>query len=357
MMALLVVIAVMNGFDKELEEKILGINSDLLVKSEPFISEDKSLLEKISQLDEVVSVSPVVLGNASFISQNTIANVYIKGIELREESRTTRIQKYLLNKLEEIPPQGIVVGKVLADKFNLALGSRIEILVPFGLETFPFEVEGIFESGMYEYDLSLVYINLKRAQEIFALPGITALELKLKDPYRAELVKRKVEEILGSEYQILSWMDLNKSLFQALKLEKTAMFVILCLIVLVASFNIASILIMFVLEKVKDIGILRAIGMQKKCVQRLFIFQGMMIGTAGIFLGAIAGGILIYILKNYPIVKLPSDIYYIDKLPVRPDILDFLLIIFSAILITFISTLYPAVKAGKFEPAVALRYE
>ncbi|MDP8233623.1 MAG: ABC transporter permease [Candidatus Saelkia tenebricola] len=356
-MTLLVVIAVMNGFDKELEEKILGINSDLLIKSEPVLYNYEEVVTKLDSLDEIMFFSPVVVGNGSLVKNGFLENIYIKGIDLKQEVKTTNLEKYLIHKLDNINSNGIVIGKVMAEKFDLILGSTVEVLMPFQFESFPFVVEGIFESGMYEYDASLVYINLNSAKDIFSISGVTSLEIKIKNPYKADVLKKEIQDILGVPFYVLSWIDMNKNLFQALKLEKTAMFIILCLIVLVASFNIASVLIMSVLGKIKDIGIMRAIGARAKDIRRVFIIQGMLIGFTGILLGTALGGALIYIIDNYKIIKLPSDIYYIDALPVAPSMIDFVLIVSSALLITFISTLYPAIKAAKFDPVVALRYE
>ena len=357
-MALLVVIAVMNGFDKELQEKIFGVNSALMIKKDPYISDnDYYFLTTKLESKEIEDYSPVILGNASIIMQDNVINIFLKGVDLEREKLVTNLSSYLKTKLSGINEDEIVVGNVLADRLDLRIGSEITVLIPYNLRSYKFKVCGIFESGMYDYDLSLVYINLNKAKQIFEIGGFTALELKITNPYRAKLLKERLQSILGFDYYILTWMDLNKNLFQALKLEKTAMFIILCLIVLVASFNISSILIMSVVEKVKDIGILRAIGMQARDVRRVFIFQGLVIGGLGIILGAIVGELLIYILKTYPIIRLPSDIYYIDKLPVAPTVEDFILIVGSAFVITFISTIYPALRASRFDPVIALRYE
>ncbi len=358
-MALLVVIAVMNGFDKELEEKIFGINSGLLIKKDPCIyDEDYAyLVDKLATVEEVKGYTPIVMGNATIITGENVINIFLKGVDLKTEIEVTRFGNYLKTQLNSLSDNEIIVGNVLADNLNLRIGSELVVLIPYSLKTYSFKVRGIFESGMYEYDLSLAYINLDTARKIFGTNGFTAIEAKIANPYKAKFVKKKLIPYLGGNYYILTWMDLNRNLFQALKLEKTAMFIILCLIVLVASFNISSILIMSVVEKIKDIGILRAIGMRARDIRRLFIFQGLIIGGLGIFLGAVLGWFLIYILKTYPIVKLPSDIYYIDRLPVASDIKDFIIIMVSAFMITLISTIYPALRASKFDPVIALRYE
>jgi lipoprotein-releasing system permease protein len=356
-MTLLIVIAVMSGFDQELEAKILGTNSDILIKSQPLILKPDEIISKTKELEDVKESSAIILGNGSLISGDYLENIYIKGVGLDSEKKTTKIEDYLLNNLESISENGIVVGKIVAQKMGLGLGSTVKVLLPFNLESFDFKVEGIFETGMYDYDSSLTYIDFKRAKSIFDLCGATAIEVKLKDSYKADRVKNVIKDYLGPEFEVLSWMDMNKNLFSALKLEKTAMFIILCLIILVASFNIVSILIMSVLEKVRDIGIMKAIGMKNSTIRGVFMMQGMLIGLSGIMLGSILGGGAIYLLDNYPIIKLPSDIYYIDRLPVATSLSDFVVIIIAALFITFIATLYPAIKASKFDPVIALRYE
>ncbi len=359
-MALLVVIAVMNGFDKELEEKIFGINSGLLIKKDPYIyDKDYSYLrDKLAAVEEIKGYTPIIMGNATIIAGENVINIFLKGVDLKTEVKVTRFGSYLKTQLNSLSDNEIIVGNVLADNLNLRIGSELVVLIPYSLKTYSFKVRGIFESGMYDYDLSLAYINLNTARKIFDINGFTAVEAKISNPYKAKFVKKKlIPYLVGRDYYILTWMDLNKNLFQALKLEKTAMFIILSLIVLVASFNISSILIMSVVEKMKDIGILRAIGMRAKDIRRLFVFQGLIIGGLGIFLGAVLGWFLIYILKTYPIVKLPSDIYYIDRLPIASGIKDFIIIMGSAFIITLISTIYPALRASKFDPVIALRYE
>jgi lipoprotein-releasing system permease protein len=356
--ALIVVIAVMNGFDNELEKKIIGINSHLILKQDPVLEDISSVSKKLKKSSEVISYSPFVLGNGTIMENDLIINIFLKGINLHQEENTTKIKKYLKSSISKIDEDEIIVGNVLADKLNLKVGSRIRILIPQILKEERFKVKGIFNSGMYEYDLTIAFINLRRAQTIFQLGNsVTGIGIKIKDPYRAEEVKRELSNLIGYPYYILSWIDMNKNLFSALKLEKTAMFIILALIVLVAAFNIASILIMSVLEKVKDIGILRAIGINRKTLMRIFIWKGLFIGVIGIFLGALIGFFLIYILKTYPIIKLPSDIYYIDRLPVAPSIKDNVLILFSALIITFIATIYPAIRAARLEPIICLRHE
>jgi lipoprotein-releasing system permease protein len=212
---------------------------------------------------------------------------------------------------------------------------------------------------MYDYDLNLVFVNIKTAQEIFALgPGYTAVAVKLGNNYLAPAVKKELQEILGPGYLLKTWMEQNANFFAALKLEKLTMFIILTLIILVASFNIISTMVVMVVEKTKDIGILKALGMRYGDIRKIFTLLGMIVGSVGIILGALGGCALCVLLKRYQFIKLPSDIYYIDRLPVAIEFWpDIALIVGSAMFIVLIATLYPAAKAASLKPVEALRYE
>jgi len=221
-----------------------------------------------------------------------------------------------------------------------------------------FKVSGFFESGMYEFDGSFAYIHIKNAQQILRMPGaITGLEVRVKDVYKAGKISDKIRTHLGFPYWTRDWMQMNKNLFTALKLEKTVMFVILTLIVLVAAFNIAGSLIMMVMEKTRDIAILKAMGATNKSVRKIFVYKGMVIGALGTVLGVIFGFVLCTLLKHYKIVELTGDIYYFTStLPVRLKILDVALIVSATLLICFLATLYPARQAAKLNPVEAIRY-
>jgi lipoprotein-releasing system permease protein len=211
---------------------------------------------------------------------------------------------------------------------------------------------------MYEYDTSLAYISLKSAQKFLALgDAVTGVEIKVEDIYDVKSVAERIRKVLGFPFWTKDWMQMNKSLFAALKLEKTVMFIILVLIVLVAAFGIVSSLIMVVMEKTKDIAILKSMGATAKSIRRIFIFEGLIIGLAGTIFGLIAGYTICLLLAKYQFISLPSDIYYISRLPVKMNIFDFFLVAFSAISISFLATIYPSYQAAKLDPAEALRYE
>jgi lipoprotein-releasing system permease protein len=221
-----------------------------------------------------------------------------------------------------------------------------------------FRVIGIFEIGMFEYDANLVLTAMKPAQEFFGMKDeISGVELRLKDIYRAPQIKTRLQESLGLRYIVLDWMQMNKNLFSALKLEKFAMFIILVLIVLVASFNIISNLIMNVIEKSREIAILKAIGATNSGVMIIFMLQGLLIGLIGTFIGIVGGYTLGIVLNKFEIIKLPADVYYLSHLPVKMSLFDFSVVSLSAILISFLATLYPAWQAAKLNPVEPLRYE
>jgi lipoprotein-releasing system permease protein len=265
---------------------------------------------------------------------------------------------------QETPIPGIILGKELAGKLGVFYGEKITVVSPFGvvgpLGMVPkmkrFEVVGIFDSGMYEYDSSLAYISLSAAQDFFGMGDkVTGLEIKVDDIFIADRVAQRIEQTLGFPYGARDWMKMNRNLFSALKLEKIMMFIILVLIILVASFNIVSTLTMIVVEKGREIAILKAMGANRRGVMRIFMIDGLVIGLLGTLIGLPLGYGVCQVLQNF--YSLPSDIYYINHLPVKIRPLDVSLVALSALLISFLATLYPSWQAAKLDPAEALRYE
>jgi lipoprotein-releasing system permease protein len=371
-MALLVVLSVMSGFHQDLQKKILGANAHIIIRDyKGAITDTASITEKLASNKEVLSHAPFVIGQVMVSFNNRAHGVYIRGIEPETEAKTTEILSHIkqgdfrkLSEDKEIP--GIIIGKELASNLGVLLNDMINVVSPVGeigpMGMLPkvkqFRVVAIFEIGMFEYDANLVLTAMKPAQEFFGFKDtISGIELKLKDIYRAPEVKKQLQESLGLRYLVLDWMQMNKNLFSALKLEKFAMFVILVLIILVASFNIISNLIMNVIEKSREIAILKAIGATNMSIMTIFMLQGLFIGLIGTFTGMTGGYLLGVILNKYQLIKLPADVYYLSHLPVKMSLFDFVTVSLSAITISFVATIYPAWQAAKLNPVEPLRYE
>ncbi len=359
--ALIVVIAVMAGFDRDLRDKIVGNYSHITVTSYNGIDGDEygPLIKKISGHPQVKGISPYVQGQVLIKEASRFFAVGLKGIDPDTEPAVTRIKEYLtIGSIDDLGQDGVVIGKELALYLGLKLGSNVLIYSPLGKQH-NLKVAGIFNSGMYDYDLNLIFVRLEKAQEVLGLENrISAIAVKIDNLYLADKVKNELSNVLGFGYNLKTWAQANQNFFAALKLEKLVMFIILTLIILVAAFNIVSTLVVTVVDKTKDIGILKTIGMTSGNIRKIFICEGLFIGAMGIFLGSSAGIILCSVLKKYQFIKLPQDIYYIDRIPVSIEFWpDIALIILAAMVITLISTVYPASKAAKLRPVEALRYE
>ncbi len=360
-MALIVVLAVMTGFDRELHDKIVGNQAHITLTGFEAIdnSQYPLLSERLVSNKNVEVISPALQGQVLLKEGEKFFAVGLKGIEPKQEAKVTKISKYLfLGSLGDLGQGNIIIGKELAAYLGLTLGSNITLYSPLGKQHI-LRVSGIFSSGMYDYDLNLVFTDLKTAQLIFALPNkFSSISIKLKDPDLAARVKEELVRTIGFNYSLKTWQEANQNFFAALKLEKLVMFIILALIILVASFNIISTLIVMVVEKTKDIGVLKALGLSSKGIRMIFTLQGLIIGVVGILLGALGGVTLCALLKKYQFVKLPQDIYYLERLPVAIELWpDIFLIVTVAMAIVLISTIYPASKAASLKPVEALRYE
>jgi len=371
-MALLVVLSVMSGFQEDLQKKILGANAHIIVRDyRGTMSDTAGISEKITASKEVVSYAPFVIGQVMVSFNNRAHGVYIRGVDPEVEVKTTEILSHIksgdfrkLSEDKEVP--GIIIGKELAANLGAMIDDKINVVSPVGeigpMGMLPkvkqFRVVAIFEIGMFEYDANLVLTAMKPAQEFFGMKeSISGIELRLKDIYKAPEVKKQLQESLGMRYIVLDWMQMNKNLFSALKLEKFAMFVILVLIILVASFNIISNLIMNVIEKSREIAILKAIGATNKSIMTIFMLQGLFIGLIGTVTGITGGYLLGVVLNKFQIIKLPADVYYLSHLPVKMSLFDFVTVALAAIIISFAATLYPAWQAAKLNPVEPLRYE
>lgn len=374
-MALIIVLAVMSGFEKDLKEKILGTNSHIIVLNYSGKGIDKynEVVGKLKDIDGVIAATPFIYNQVMLSSDFNVTGAVIRGIEPLTESYVTEISKKIkegnlsgLNKIDKDGIEGIIIGKELSKNIGLTYMDKINVISPLGALTpmgmMPkmkqFRIVGTFEVGMYEYDSSLALISLKSAQEFFSMGNsVTGIEVKVKDIYNVKKISKNIQNKLNAPFWTRDWMEMNKNLFSALKLEKIAMFIILVLIVLVAAFGIISNLIMMVIQKKKEIAILKSIGATKKSVMFIFIIQGIIIGIIGTIIGSIGGMLAIYLQETYKIVRLPGDVYQIDSLPMSFVFSDFILVIVSALGISFLATIYPALRASKLDPVEILRYE
>ncbi|MCM8782186.1 MAG: ABC transporter permease [Candidatus Omnitrophica bacterium] len=323
--ALIVVIGVMSGFDEELQNKIMGMNAHLIVvsdQSSPLRAEEIERLRRASTpgFEEVVAAADFVSGQGMISKGKEVCGVLLKGVDPVGEANVTKINEYL--KMGSLPfsNEEVIIGSELAKRFDLNIGESLSILSLGSKKPMGLKVCGIFTSGMYEYDLNLVLTNIKTAQQILGMgESISGIALKLRDPLKARQVKIDIQKQLGFSYWVRTWIDMNRNLFSAIKLEKLVMFIILALIVLVACLNIASTLIMMVIEKTKDIGILKSIGTSNASVMKIFILEGLLIGIIGSCIGGIAGLWLARLINKYPLIEIFGlrEIYYFDKLPVN----------------------------------------
>jgi lipoprotein-releasing system permease protein len=371
-MALLVVLSVMSGFHEDLQRKILGVSAHVVVLDyRGKISGYNDVLKKLEGEEDIASSAPFVLGQVMVSYGNRAHGVFLRGMIPEMEAKTTDILSFIKNgNPKDLSPKngipGIIIGRELASSLGVFIGDTINIVSPFGEigplgmlpKVKPFRVVAIFEIGMFEYDSNLVLSDIRPAQEFFGMgEDITGIELRLKDIYKASSLRKRLQSELGFPLYARDWMQMHKNLFSALKLEKFAMFVILILIILVASFNIISTLIMNVIEKTREIAILKAMGATNRGIMTIFILQGLFIGIVGTIIGVTSGYLLNNLLDKYQIIKLPADVYYLSHLPVKMKLFDFLTVSLSAIIISFLATLYPARQAAKLNPVEPLRYE
>jgi lipoprotein-releasing system permease protein len=370
-MALVIVIAVMSGAETDFRKRILGLEPHILVMNYSGKFDNYSqMVTKLDQSELIKGVSPILFAQAMIRSSHSFSGVMVRGIDPEKgfslvKGFSPEKLKRLLGKkrtINELP--GIILGKELANSAGVIKGDKVILMSPHGFISpvghIPsmkrFIVKDTFDSGMYEYDNTLAYVNLKEAQQLSGAENrVSAIGIWIDNVFGVEKVKESLSKIVNYPFYMRDWMEINKSLFSALKLEKTAMFIILTLIILVAAFNIASALIMMVMEKTRDIAVLKAMGATNKTIRVIFIFKGMIIGFLGTFIGTAMGVAACFILKKYDFIQLP-DAYPFSTLPVQLEFIDVFTIAVSAIIICFFSTLYPSYKASKMDPVEALRY-
>jgi lipoprotein-releasing system permease protein len=383
--ALIGTLGIMTGFKEDLQAKILGTTSHIVVhdRTRENMADYQALVGRVQQVPHVLAATPFVLRQVLLTSQSGVQGIVLRGIDPVQEQRVTELGKNIkTGKLEDLnsPPQtapstsdpdpsltshpGIILGKELSLRLGAFVGDPINVVSPVGpisaLGTIPkirtFRVVAVFESGMFEYDSSLAYIALGEAQKFFNMGNtISGIEVKVDDIFTAGEIARTIEQALGFPYWARDWMQLNRNLFSALKLEKTMMFLLLVLITIVASFNIVSTLTMIVSEKQREIAILKAMGATRTAIMRIFMLNGLIIGLTGTVIGVPLGYGFLWLIQTY--WTFDPTVYYISHIPVHVQALDVTVVSLSAILISFAATLYPSWQAATLDPAAALRYE
>ncbi|MFO7588033.1 MAG: lipoprotein-releasing ABC transporter permease subunit [Gemmatimonadota bacterium] len=377
-MALIVVISVMSGLQRDLREKILGANAHgmVLELGQAVRMESwEAVRRRLSEDPDVVAAAPFIYTE---VGLNVPGGSYSEGAVLRgmaDDSvalNVTEIDDHLVagrmpfGETESGRP-GIVLGASLAERLGLFPGRQVTVVSFQGAELTPtgiqpqmrlYEVTGLFQTGLYQYDTKFAYVDLASAQSLLRMgDAVTGVEFNVRNPWTSGEVADRLEAELGFPYRVDDWQRQNASLFSALKLEKFAMGVILLLIVLVASFNIVSTLIMVVTDKVREIGILRTMGLTAKDITRVFVLQGVVIGIVGTALGTAAGLLLATLLDRYEFITLPGDVYFVDRLPVDVNVPDVLIIVVASLAIALLATLYPSRRAAEYTPVEAIRHE
>jgi lipoprotein-releasing system permease protein len=361
----------MTGFDRKLLKTVLGTTSHIVVSGDGGIQEYEHVIRTVRQVPGVVEAAPFFAGQVLLRSEANVLGAALRGVIPEEEQKVSAFAEYLRGELSD---NGIVLGTELARQLRVMVGDTVQVISPYFVSTpagqVPYKkaltVTGFYGSGMYEYDASFCFVTLAQAQRLFGVEGtIAGIEVKINDPFQAGAVAGMIAAKLGGNFWARSWMDLNRTFLAALRHEKIIMAIILVLIIVVAAFNIASTLIMVVMEKTRDIGILKSIGASMGSVMTIFIIDGLLVGSIGTVLGVVFGyalansldSVVNFMGRVLGIELFPSSIYYFDKIPVDTSVFDTCWIAGSALALTLVASLYPAWQASRLHPVEALRYE
>ncbi len=380
--ALIGTLGIMTGFKEDMQAKILGTTSHVVVqpRGQQTLAGYADLIRQVETVPGVVAATPYIFKQVLLTSKTGVQGVVLRGIDPEKEPEVTEVtQNVKSGSVRDLAGQepaspgasaqpdgqpGIIVGQELARRLGIAVGNRVNVVSPVGPisalgmtpKIRPFRVVGLFESGMYEYDATLAYISLEEAQRFFSLGNTaTGIQVKVEDVFAADAVAKRIDARLGTGYAARDWMLLNRNLFSALRLEKTMMFLLLVLITLVASFNIVGTLTMIINEKQREIAILKAMGATPQAIMRIFMLNGVVIGLTGTAIGIPLGYTFLYLIENY--FAFDQTVYFLSHIPVHVKALDVFMVSCSAILISFAATLYPSWQAAKLAPVSALRYE
>jgi lipoprotein-releasing system permease protein len=371
--AVLIVLALMTGLQGEMRDRIVGAAAHIYVQKVDGFGPAAEEIAKIRQVPRVTGAAPAVLGPGLVQSGGGSEFMTMKGIDPELEKTVSNIagamRKGSLDALAAPPGNGvlpaIVLGKELAEKLGVTLDDTVEVFTPEGplgpfgpvINKRPFRVVGIFALELYEFDSSYGLVNLKVAERMLDRVRPDFIEVRVDELFAASAVAEDITRRLGDEYQAQDWADQNKSLFQALWLEKIAMAITIGLIVMVAALNIIASLIMLVMEKTRDIAILKTMGASAASIRRIFMLQGLIIGIVGTGSGALLGTSLIYLLDHYKLIRIELSVYQITNVPFKLQTLDFVVVVVASVLVCFLATMYPSRRAARLDPVQALRYQ
>jgi lipoprotein-releasing system permease protein len=379
--ALIIVLAVMNGFESEVRTRIVGFDAHVRLRTfhnKTGVENYPELIKQVKKIKNVAGCAPYIIEHAIIQSHtNRPQTVFVKGADPLLEKDVTLLNEYIISgamtfdslAVEGEPTlPGIILGSEIASRLMAEIGAKVLVISPAGLSITggpyqvppvkQFRVTGIFESGLNEYDANVVLCSISAAQDLFFYQDkVAGIEIKLDNLEYAEMVARELDSMFGYPYTTETWYERNRTLFSWMKIEKWAAFIILSLIIMVAAFNIISTLIMVVLEKTREIGILKAMGANARSIMRIFLFEGLVIGVVGTFMGSLIGYLLCWSQLKYEWFSLPGDIYFIKSLPIKMETMDFVFIGVAAMVLCLVASVYPAWKASRLDSVEAIRYE
>ncbi len=372
-MALIIALALMTGLQGELRDRIVGASPHIYVwKVGEGLTDIEGDVQRLKSVPHVTGASPIVLGKALVTAGEQQAFITVKGVDPATEAEVTdvaeRMEKGSISALASRPEDalaGIAIGQTLADQLRVSVGDTVTLMTPEGPLS-PFgptmgsrrlEVVGIFSLGLYEFDAAYGFVSLPTAQRLLARDTPDFIEVRVDDMYAAPSVAADIVERLGATYVTQDWAQMNRSLFSALWLEKVAISITIGLIVMVAALNIVASLVLLVMEKSRDIAILKTMGAAAGSITAVFMLQGLIIGAIGTTVGAVAGLAVTWVLDTYRLIQVPMDVYQVAYVPFKVQVDDFVLVVLAAIVICFLATIYPSRQASRLDPAQALRYQ
>ena len=374
--ALIIVLSVMNGFESEVRSRIVGFDTHIRLRTyhDLGIDDYPEIMNMIEGVPHIIGMSPYIDEKGLLRHGEYSDGILVRGADPATLNDVSDLHKNIVYgelNLGLVPQEegrdlpGMVVGRWLSERILADIGDKVVLISLTGVSSMfqvppvkQFVITGFFETGMYEYDNTYAYISLEAAQDLFKYgEKVSGIEIRLDDLYKANTVVDRINDELGFPYFPLTWFDMRSNLFSWMQIEKWAMFIVLSLIILVAAFNIISTLIMVVMEKTREIGILKSMGASRKSITRIFLYEGIVVGVVGTFIGFVIGFGLCWAQLKYEFFSLPGDVYFISTLPIKMQAMDFILIGVAGLIICLLAAVYPAKRAAALDPVEAIRYE